>query len=232
MTSVAARTGVTTAGARPLVIVGAGDHGRVVLDLARALGHEPYGFVEPRAAPDRTSVDGVAIVGDLEDPEPWRRGNPVFVAALGDNRARASAFERCRELGLQPVSLVHPSAILLGGASVAAGAVVCAGAVVGVMARVGENAVVNTSASIDHDVVLGAHVQVGPGAHLAGRVIVGDGAFIGIAAAVREGARVGAWSLVAGGAMVVEDVPEGSRVAGVPARPMAVPTAATTRQRR
>lgn len=213
--------GATLRAARPIVIVGAGDHGRVVLDLARTLGHDVLGFVEPTPGADRTSVEGVAVIGDLETPDAWRRGNPAFVAALGDNKARAAAFERCHGLGLEPVALVHPTAILLGGASVAAGAVVCAGAVVGVMARVGENAVVNTSASLDHDVILGAHVQIGPGAHLAGRVMVGDGAFIGIGAAVREGIRIGSWALVAGGAMVVGDVPDGGRAAGVPARPMA-----------
>lgn len=203
-----------------VVIVGAGDHGRVVLELLRASGVEVAGFVEPTSLPDRPSVDGVAVIGNLGQDTGWLRAEPAFVVALGDNRRRAAAFDRCLELGVEPVSAVHPSAIILAGASIERGAVVCAGAVIGLAATVSANAIINTAASIDHDVVIGRHGHVAPGARLAGHVSVGDGALIGIGAAVREGCSIGDWAVVAGGAMVVTDIPAGAWVAGVPARPM------------
>ena len=218
---------MTAAPGRPAVpariaIVGAGDHGRVVMELARAAGVATIVLVEPRSDEPgaRRVVGGVAITGDLDGDLAWAADRPPFVVALGDNAARRAAFERCLALGLEPVALVHPAAILLGGAVIEPGAVVCAAAVVGVDARIGRDAVVNTMASVDHDGRIAEHAQVGPGAHLAGRVTVETGAYIGIGANVREGIRVGARALVAGGAMVVADVPDGARVAGVPARPM------------
>ncbi|HEX7948853.1 MAG TPA: acetyltransferase [Candidatus Limnocylindrales bacterium] len=211
--------------AERLVIVGAGEHGRVVLELFRALGTEPLGFVEPRAAADDAErvVDGLRILGDLETNRAWRDSATDFVAALGDNGARRGAFARCLALGLRPATAIHPRAIVLGGATVDPGAMVCAGAVVGVGASVGLNAIVNTGATLDHDDRIAAHAHVAPGAHLGGRVSVEEGAFIGIGAAVRDGCRIGAWSLVAGGAMVIGDVAEHARVAGVPARAMMEP---------
>jgi sugar O-acyltransferase (sialic acid O-acetyltransferase NeuD family) len=208
-----------------VVIVGAGDHGRVVLELLRALGVEPEGFVEPAARPDDTGriVDGLAVIGDLQTRLDWRASAAGFVVALGDNHARRDAFERCLALGLDPARAVHPRAVLLGGAMVADGAMICAGAVIGVGAFVGPNTIVNTGATIDHDDRIGPHGHVAPGAHLAGRVTVGEGAFVGIGSAVREGCLIGAWAEVAGGAMVTADVPDGARVAGVPARPMRRP---------
>jgi sugar O-acyltransferase (sialic acid O-acetyltransferase NeuD family) len=205
-----------------LVIVGAGDHGRVVLELLRAVGEQPDGFVEPSHAEGigQRTVDGVAVVGDLDDCTDWLEPDTRFVAALGDNRARQAAYRRATDLGMAPVVAVHPTARLLTGAVVEPGAMVCAGAVVGVAARVEANAIVNTAASVDHDNRIGQHATVAPGAHLAGRVSLGEGAFVGIGSAVREGCSVGAWAFVAGGAMVTEDVPPGARVAGVPARPM------------
>jgi sugar O-acyltransferase (sialic acid O-acetyltransferase NeuD family) len=201
-----------------LVIVGAGDHGRVVLEILRSAGEEPDGFVEPGPAESR-QVDGLAVIGSLADPG-WASAGTRFVVALGDNRARREAFDRCLALGLSPVAAVHPTAHLLAGSDVEPGAMVCAGAVVGLAARVGANAIVNTGATVDHDNVIGPHATVAPGAHLAGRVSLGEGAFVGIGAAVREGCVIGAWAFVAGGAMVVDDVPADARVAGVPARPM------------
>ncbi len=201
-----------------LVIVGAGDHGRVVLDILRAGGEPPDGFVEPVPAASR-EVDGLPVIGSLVDPG-WASPGTRFVVALGDNRARRDAFERCLELGLSPAAAIHPTAHLLAGVEVAPGAMICAGAIIGLAARVAANAIVNTGATVDHDNRIGPHATVAPGAHLAGRVTLDEGAFVGIGASVREGCAVGAWAFVAGGAMVVDDVPADARVAGVPARPM------------
>ncbi len=200
-----------------LVIVGAGDHGRVVLELLRAGGEAPDGFVEPNPTP-RRDVDGLPIIGSLIEPA-WASDGTRFVVALGDNATRRDAFDRCLALGLSPVAAVHPTARLLAEAVVEPGAMVCAGAVIGLAARVAANAIVNTGATVDHDNLVGRHATVAPGAHLAGRVSLGEGAFVGIGTAVREGCRIGDWATVAGGAMVVEDVTAGARVAGVPARP-------------
>jgi len=205
-----------------LVIIGAGDHGRVVADLARAAGSEPVGFVEPDgAAEDSTRAPaGLTVIGSLEQPDAWRSSATAFTVALGDNRARRSAWEACLALGLVPLRLVHPTASLLGGSVVEDGAQVCAGAVIGVDARVMGDAIVNTAATVDHDGVVGPHAQVGPGSHLAGRVTIGEGAFLGTGAIVVPGRSIGAWSLVAAGATGIHDVPDGARVGGVPARPL------------
>jgi sugar O-acyltransferase (sialic acid O-acetyltransferase NeuD family) len=207
----------------PLAIIGSGDHARVVLELLRAAGEEPIGFVEAGVVEHALErlVDGMRVIGDLQRAGDWMVPGTRFVVALGDNAARRDAYGRCLKLGLSPALAIHPSASLLAGARVEPGAMVCAGAVIGVAAWVGPNAIVNTSASVDHDDRIGAHATVAPGAHLAGRVTVGEGAYIGIGASVREGSRIGDWALVAGGAMVIGDVPARTRVAGVPARPMA-----------
>lgn len=192
-----------------------------MLELLRAAGEQPDGFVEPGDRDDAGEVDGLGVLGTLADRPEWAADGTRFVVALGDNRARRDAFERCLALGLEPAAAIHPTAHLLAGALVQPGAMVCAGAVIGLAARVGSNAIVNTGATVDHDDVVGAHATVAPGAHLAGRVSLGEGAFVGIGASVREGITVGEWAMVAGGAMVVDDVPPGAHVAGVPARPLA-----------
>ena len=207
---------------RTIAIVGTGDHARVILDLVSALGmREMAEFVEPTGTPGLgTTLEGRPIVGDLEEAIGWSQSRPQFVVALGDNRARAGAFDRCLALGCRPIAVVHPTAMLLGGARVGPGAQICAGAIVGVGATIGMDVIVNTAATLDHDDVLADHAFVAPGVHLAGRVTVGEGAQVGIGAVARPGISVGAWSLVAAGAVVVRDVPPGWRVAGIPARRM------------
>ena len=205
-----------------LVIIGAGDHARVVLEGLRAAGRDVVGCVEvERGNEAPRDIGGLPMLGDLDD-DSWidAAGVREFIVALGDNRARETAFGRCLERGLRPERMIHPSAIVLGGAGIGPGSQVCAGAVVGVDARIGANAIINTLASVDHDGDIADHAFVAPGANLAGRVTVGMGARIGIGAAIREGIRIGDWATVAAGATVIHDVPPHRRVAGVPARPM------------
>ncbi len=207
-----------------VIIVGTGDHARVVVDLARASGHEVSGMVEPDVVRLSEGVGrgDAPILGRLEPGEPWiavHRGS-AFVVAIGANDVRQRAFERCLELGFRPIALVHPTAVILGNATVSPGAQACALALIGVSARIDANVIVNSMASVDHDAVVEAHAFIGPGARLAGRVQVGAGAHVGIGAVVREGLIIGSGAFVAAGAVVVADVAPGVRVAGVPARPM------------
>lgn len=207
-----------------VLIVGTGDHARVIDELARAAGHVVAGFVEPdeERVADLDWRGSAPLLGVLAGGGwPNAHRGARFVVAIGVNRVRRHVYERCRELGLSPIALAHPSAVLLGGSSLAPGAQVCAMAMIGVSARVEEDAIVNSMASVDHDVVIGSHAFIGPGARLAGRVQVGAGAHVGIGAVVREGIMIGDGALVAAGAVVVADVAAGTRVAGVPARPMA-----------
>ena len=207
----------------PLVIVGTGDHAHVILEALLAGGRTPSGFVEVESAASHGEHwCGLEILGDLTAELGWRdvRRATTFVVGIGDNVVRADAYERGLRAGLVPESVVHPTATLLGECTIGAGSQICAGAVIGVNATVGINCIVNTAATIDHDNVLGDHASVGPGAHLAGRVTVGSYTHVGIGASINEGLAVGAHCLVAAGAAVVTELPDGARVAGVPARPM------------
>jgi len=68
----------------PLVIYGAGGHGRVVADAARAAGLELLGFLDdaaPPAAADETLLDAA-------DPRLKAAG---FIVAIGDNATRGSS---------------------------------------------------------------------------------------------------------------------------------------------
>lgn len=49
-------------------------------------------------------------------------------------------------------------------------------------------------------------------------VVVGDGAFVGASVTILPGVRIGARAFVAAGAVVTEDIPPATLVAGVPAR--------------
>jgi len=207
--------------ARPrLVLLGAGGHGKAVLDLLTAAGmHEVAGLVD--AAPRVMQVLGHPVLG-TEDALPALHAAGVAAAhpAIGDNAARMAAGGRLEAAGFVLPSLVHPAALIGTGAVLGAGAVVMARAVVGPEARIGRLVLINTGAIVEHDCELGEGAHVGPGAVLAGHVRVGARVLVGAGAVIAPGVSVGADARIGAGAAVTRDVPAGATVGGVPARPL------------
>ncbi|MOA55555.1 putative acetyltransferase EpsM [compost metagenome] len=61
-------------------------------------------------------------------------------------------------------------------------------------------------------------VHISPGARLAGGVKVGEQSWIGIGSCVRQLVNIGRFVIVGAGAAVVDDIPDGMTVVGIPAR--------------
>lgn len=206
------------------VILGGGGHARVVIDALRANGLEPAAIVDRDLARRDTFLDGVRFAGDdSELPSLRASGVTHFVmgfAGAGNNAPRQRAFEQARALGLLPLTLVHPRAIVSPAAKLGDGCQVLAGAVVNAGAVLGENVIANTATIIEHDCEIASHVHIASGACLCGAVRVEEAAHIGARGVVRQLIRVGARAIIAAGAVVVDDVAAGTTVAGIPARPI------------
>jgi sugar O-acyltransferase (sialic acid O-acetyltransferase NeuD family) len=202
------------------ILIGAGGHGRVLIEA-----YEPAKFdaiIGPQIG--LKAVLGVPVLGgDEKLPQLFALGFTHFVIGVGSSKncaLRAALFERAVQAGLQPQSVIHPTAWISKSAQCAAGCQMMPRAVIHSGARLGNHVLVNTAAVVEHDCVVGAHSHIATGAILCGDVHVGEGAHIGAGAVIRQGIRIGAAALVAAGAVVVQDVPAGQAVAGVPARPM------------
>lgn len=204
-----------------VVILGAGGHARVVIDVLRRQSlHEIVGLLD--AARAGATVDGLPVLGgDERLPELRDSGvthGLVGVGAVKDPQLRVRLYERLRTAGFTAVTAVHPAAIVAAGVAIGAGTAVMAGAVINPGASVGENVIINTGAIVEHDCSIAAHAHVSPGAVLCGAVRVGAAAHVGAGSTVREGVTIGEGATVGAGAVVVADVDPWTLVVGVPAR--------------
>ena len=121
---------------------------------------------------------------------------------------------------------IEPGAVIRDGVEIMDGAVIMMGAIINIGAVVGPGTMIDMGAVMGSRATTGANCHVGAGAVLAGvieppsakPVVLEDNVLIGANAVIIEGVRVGKGSVVAAGAVVIEDVPPGVVVAGMPAR--------------
>jgi len=181
-----------------VVIVGAGGHGKVVLDILRAAGRDrPMGFLDADPALVGSTIHGLPVLGQINlIPKLKSQRIAGAIVAIGDNLAR------------------HQSPTAKLGKNV----VIAAGAVVGPDAVISDSVIINTGALIDHECRIDQAVHICPGAALAGRVQVGEMSFVGLGCRIIQCLIVGRQATVGAGAVVIEDVPELATVVGVPAR--------------
>lgn len=210
-----------TATGRRIVVIGGGGHAKVTIATLQALGLTPEAILDADSARHGTRVLSVPVVGGDEKATDFPPATFALALGIGGVDARRRAFAAFTAQGYRFVTLMHPSAVVATDADIGTGAQVMAGAVVQPAVRIGKGALINTRASIDHDCLIGDHVHIGPGAVLCGDVQIGDGTLIGAGAVVRPGTRIGADVIVGLGAAVIANVAANTRVAGVPAHPLA-----------
>lgn len=203
-----------------VVIVGAGGHGKVVLDILRAAGKDKaVGFVDADVSLAGTSVGGLAVIGPANTlPKLRQQKVRGAIIAIGDCRARVQYAELLREQGFELINAIHPTASVSPTASLGVNVVVAAQAAVCTEASIADSVIINTAAVVDHECMVGLGAHICPGAHLAGRVRVGAGVFVGLGANVIQCLSIGDYAVIGAGAVVILDVPAHATAVGVPAR--------------
>lgn len=203
-----------------LIVVGGGEHARVVIDVAQAQGWRVLGYLDHQAQPETTQRTGVPWLGpDAALPAHFRDDARVqFTCGIGGQPAVRRRVVATLNLPVERWAIIiHPSAVVSPQATLALGCQVLARAVVQTGAVLGAHTVVNSSAIVEHDVHVGDFAHLAPGAVTGGGVTIGEGVLIGLGARVRDHLQVGARAVVGVGAVVITDVPADTTVAGVPA---------------
>lgn len=206
---------------RPLLVLGAGGHAKVLIEALIQRGAEIVGILDINPALIGTTVLGVPIIGGdsrLNDFSPEEIVLVNGIGSVGRPIRRKEIFLAFREAGYNFAVVVHPSAIIASDVVIEAGAQIMAGAVIQTGTIIGSNSIINTRVSVDHDCLVGRDVHIAPGVTLSGGVKVGDSVHIGTGATVIQGISIGDDSFIAAGAVVTADILPGAKVRGIPAR--------------
>jgi sugar O-acyltransferase (sialic acid O-acetyltransferase NeuD family) len=206
------------------LLIGAGGIARETLELVRAVNGaaptwEIAGILDDDPATHGRIVHGVEVIG----PSEAVHDHPdalvtAAVASPGDPARRLRLESRLNLAPERYATLVHPTAVVPGTASIGPGTVIHAGTILTADVELGAQVAIMPAVVLTHDDVVGDGVTFGAGARVAGGVTIERGAYIGSGALLREGLVIGEGAVVGMGAVVTRSVPAGEVWAGTPAR--------------
>lgn len=144
-----------------LLILGAGGHGHVVAETAKAMkdsdGNPVYGKI------DFLDDLKAEAIGKLQDLPLFKKKYQEVFPAVGQFEKRRETYARAKRFGFQVPVLIHPEAYISPSASIGEGTVILPKAVVHTGAVIGKGCILSIGSLIDHDCVLedGVHLDCG-----------------------------------------------------------------------
>lgn len=201
---------------RPVVIMGAGRHGRNAADIFRWMDHPVLGFLDDTKAPG-SQVVGVEVLGGFglaHDEQLLRRA--LFHVAIGNPVTRRELAEAVRARGGALASAIHPSSVISPHATLEEGLFIAPFVRLASRCSIGVGCIVDPYTTVGSDSTLGPFAMLAAHCSLIAGSHVGAGSFLGTHVSVL-GVAVGASSIVGAGSVVTRDLPDNIRAWGAPA---------------
>lgn len=141
----------------------------------------------------------------------------LFIA-IGENWSRHLVFKRLESLGLDFITVIHPSAVLAKGVHIGDGSFIGANTVINKGSFIGDFVVINTGAVIEHDNAVLDFTSVSPRAVTGGNVHLGKFVFVGMGAVLKNGVTVGEHTVIGCGSTVLDFITDHKVAYGSPAK--------------
>jgi sugar O-acyltransferase (sialic acid O-acetyltransferase NeuD family) len=212
--------------ARPVVVIGIGDFGRIArFYLEHDSKHPVVAHAVSAAFLDRTEFLGLPVVALEELPTtypPDEYDVQLGIAYSRLNQNRREMFETAKGLGYRVVTYVCSKAITWPDLDAGEGAFLFEANVIQPYVKIGANTVLWSGNHIGHDSTIGNHVFIASHVVVSGNCHVGDNTFIGVNATLRDGVTIGANCVIGAGTLVLSDLPDHTIVKGTASLPLPI----------
>jgi sugar O-acyltransferase (sialic acid O-acetyltransferase NeuD family) len=202
-----------------IIVIGAGGHAKVVIDIFNYTGYHVVGVLDGDTSKHGKTLLGVPILGGNEKLEEiLASGVKKAFVAIGNNDVRVKIGESLKAKGFTLVTAIHHSAIIADSVRIGEGSMVAAGGVINPDASIGKHVIINTGVTVDHDCVIKDGAHVSPGVNLAGNVQIGEKTHVGIGSCIIQGINISENTVIGAGSVVVRDIASDVVAYGNPAK--------------
>ncbi|QCH26952.1 acetyltransferase [Clostridium tyrobutyricum] len=205
---------------KKIVLVGAGGHCKVIIDLIESLKeYDIFGITDQKK---QGTILNYKIVGNDDELQSIYKSGVhyafICVGGITNLSVRNNIYLKLKNLGFNIPTLIHKDSIISPYAHVGDGTCIMAGAIVNAGAHIGENCIINTGSVIEHDCKIGNNTHVSPNAALSGGTKIGCNTHIGIGSSIIQGVAIGDNVTIGAGSVVIENIPDNVVSVGVPSK--------------
>lgn len=202
---------------KPILILGAGGHAAVLLDILVSQKCDILGVVSPSIDPKRRAFFNYKHYENDSEIEKFDSRDICLVNGVGSlpgNNIRTAIQTKFINLGYTFSTVVSNDAVISSSVTLGTGVQVMSGAILQAGTIVNNGSIVNTGAIIDHDCIIGCNNHIAPGVTLSGHVTTGNSVHIGTGANVIQNINIGDNVVIGAGATITKSVGSDSKVFG------------------
>jgi len=195
---------------KPVIIMGAGGHAKVITDALKLSGRDILGFVTPDLEAD-SEFYGKKVLGNDEVINQYLPDEIELVNGIGSlprKNIRWKLAEKMRKQGYKFATILHPDAVIASDVNLEEGVQVMAGAIIQPGTKIKQDSIINTGSLIDHDCTIEKNCHIAPGVVCSGGVTIGSNTHLGTGTVVTEYRAIGSNSIVAAGSVIYKNIPD------------------------
>jgi len=212
---------------KKIMIIGAGQHARVVSNIIRTskLTSKTYsvaGFIDDNRKLHGKKIDGIPVLGPFKNVVKIGKkiNSKFFIMGISHKYifVREKYYNSLIKSRFIPVNAIHDSAIIEKKSNIGIGNVINPGCIVNSFAKISNNCVIYSGSIIEHEDLIDDNVFIGPGVVLTANIRIGKNTLIGAGTKIIPHIKIGKNVKVGAGSVVIKDVNDNQVVAGVPAK--------------
>ncbi len=204
-----------------LIILGAGNIGKIVCEYARLMKDyktewDIAGYLEFADKEVNADPSYPAIIGTIEDYQP--QADDVFVCSYAAVADREKSVQIIEAKGGKFINVIHPTANILSTNKIGVGNVIGAFTTLSVNTTVGDHCVIQDHCNIGHDCVIGDFTHLYVGNIVCGINPLGRKVTVYTGSVVYPKLKVGDNATIGAGSVVMRAVKADTTVMGNPAK--------------
>ncbi|MDP2559849.1 acetyltransferase [Psychrobium sp. 1_MG-2023] len=194
---------------KPLVIIGAGGHAKVLMDILSRQGRKVIAYAAPEQATYNTMFTQLSWLRRDKEILKYSTDEIQLVNAIGSmpyQLLRSKLFDMFKQHGYEFASIVCESALISPSVKLGEGVQILSRAVINADTTIAANCIINTGTIIEHDCQIGRHNHCAPSATLCGGVTTADFVHVGTGANIIEQLSIGEGSIIGAGTTITQHV--------------------------
>jgi len=206
---------------KKLIIIGAGNVGGFLaynMELFD-LDYDLIGFLDDDPKKIGQTFFGLPVLGSISTIEKYPLGIDIVIG-IASPKIKKLITHKLGKYNFQYPSFIANKAWVSKEVKIGQGSIIYPGVSINHHTNIGDFVIMNMNCAIGHDCTITDYCSLAPGVNLGGFTYLEPLVDMGIGSATIQQIRIGENAIIGGQSMLIRNVPENSKIVGIPGQPL------------